>query len=89
MLSTSNCVRPLTSVIVSPRLTVSLPNTIVELTSLAFSIEPASCALDTPSALIPTAPVVTVKSVLANDATPLLESVASSASMVNVPALSL
>ncbi len=68
--------------IVSPRDVSVEPIVIPSFTSLAFAIDPASCAFDTPNALIVTAPDVTAKSAVANEATPLLVVLASSPEIV-------
>ena len=51
---------------------------------MAFAIEPANCVFVTPPAFTVTAPELTEKSSLENDAIPLLEVVANSPAMVIV-----
>ena len=74
---------------VSPRLISEelLPSVtaIFECESFAFAIEPASSAFEIPEFLIVTAPSVTEKLSVENEATPLLALVASSAEIVTVP----
>ena len=77
-LSTSIDVIAFKSVIVPPRDVSVEPIVIPSFTSLAFAIEPASCAFDTPNALIVTSPDEVSKSALLNVAIPLLLSEASS-----------
>ena len=62
MLSTSTDVNPFRSVIVPPSDVSSEPIVIPSLASFEFAIEPASCADETPPALILTAPDETSKS---------------------------
>ena len=82
--STTTCVNPGSAVIVPPRDVSVEPIVIPSFTSLAFAIDPASCAFDTPNALIVTAPDDTAKSAVANEATPLLVVLASSPEIVIV-----
>ena len=53
--------------------------------NLLFAILPANSSLETPLSLIVTAPEVTVKLSVENEAIPLFEDVASSEEMVTVP----
>ena len=67
------------SIFTDPPKATLLPFIVIEeLESFALVIEPFSCVLDTPPGLIETAPEVTEKSAVANDAMPLLDVVASS-----------
>ena len=74
-MSTSSEVNPLISVIVSPKFTASLPIVIEPFSRSAFATEPA---------LIVTAPDVTVKWFVSNEAIPLFDVVASSPATVTV-----
>ena len=82
ILSTSTEVNPFKSVIVSPSDVSSEPIVIPSFASFAFAIEPASSSLLTPPFLIVTTPDDTEKLSELNEATPLLDVLASSPAIV-------